>query len=301
MLRDSYRGAFFLSAAAMTPVWKLPRRTISFHQGPVVMGILNVTPDSFSDGGRLANPTAAVDAALMMEDSGAGIIDIGGESTRPYAPPVDVDQELQRVIPVIQRLQGRLGCPISIDTSKAIVAQAAVDAGAEIINDVTGLQGDPQMLSIAAASNAAICAMHMQGDPQTMQDNPTYENVVQEIYQYLDARKQHCLQNGIDLQRICLDPGIGFGKTHQHNISLLQGAAEFLKLGVPILIGHSRKGFIGKLTGDDIQLRDAGTVGVSLAMAAAGMHILRVHNVPMNVAALKLFRECHPSPALPHA
>ncbi|WP_231753466.1 dihydropteroate synthase [Rosistilla carotiformis] len=281
----------------MSPIWKLPERSIALDHGPVVMGILNVTPDSFSDGGRLADCTAAVDAALAMEDAGAGIIDIGGESTRPYAPAVDADEELQRVVPVIQRLRGRLACPISIDTSKAVVAQAAIDAGAEIINDVTGLQGDPQMFDVAARNKVAICAMHMQGSPQTMQDNPHYDDVVREIYQYLEARKQQCLAHGIDSQRICLDPGIGFGKTHQHNIALLQGAAEFLKLGVPILIGHSRKGFIGKLTGDDLTLRDAGTVGVSLAMAAAGMHILRVHNVAMTVAALKLFQQSRP----PHA
>ncbi|WP_246105978.1 dihydropteroate synthase [Rosistilla ulvae] len=278
----------------MSLIWKLPRRSLSFSNGPVVMGILNATPDSFSDGGAFIDRDAAVDAALVMEDAGAGIIDIGGESTRPYAPPVDADEECRRVVPVIQRLRERLSCPISIDTSKAVVAQAAIDAGAEIINDVTGLQGDQQMFDVAAGNAVAVCAMHMQGTPQTMQDDPRYDNVVQEIYQYLAERKQQCLDHGIEAQRICLDPGIGFGKTHEHNIALLQGAAEFLKLGVPILIGHSRKGFIGKQTGDDLSLRDAGTVGVSLAMAAAGMHILRVHNVPMTIAALKLFQQCQP-------
>ncbi len=288
------RGAFFLLEPTMPPIWKLPKRSITFESTPVVMGILNATPDSFSDGGRLADCTAAVDAALAMEDAGAGIIDIGGESTRPYAPAVDADEELRRVVPVIQQLQGRLSCPISIDTSKAVVAQAAIDAGAEIINDVSGLQGDPQMFDVGARNAEAVCAMHMQGTPQTMQDDPRYDNVVHEIYQYLADRKQQCLDHGIEAQRICLDPGIGFGKTHEHNIELLRGVSEFLKLGVPILIGHSRKGFIGKQTGDDLILRDAGTVGVSLAMAAAGMHILRVHNVPMTVAALKLFQQCQP-------
>lgn len=272
--------------------WKLRSTSIRFDNGPVVMGILNVTPDSFSDGGRLAGLDAAVDAALVMEDAGAGIIDVGGESTRPYSQSVSIDEELQRVIPVIDRLRDRLSCPISIDTSKATVAREAVSAGAQIINDVTGLTGDLEMIDVAVKTSAGVCAMHMQGTPQTMQDNPQYDDVVEEIFAYLEDRKRLLLQMGIDPDKICLDPGIGFGKTHDHNIRLLQNATRFLALNVPILIGHSRKGFIGKLTGDDMSLRDAGTTGVSLAMAAAGMHVLRVHNVPMTVSALKLFQTC---------
>jgi len=206
------------------------------------MGILNVTPDSFSDGGRFQAVEAAVLRALEMEAAGADIIDIGGESTRPYSQPVDVDEELRRVMPVIEGLVGQIAVPISIDTSKALVAQRAVDAGVEIINDVTGLEGDPAMAEVARKTSAGICVMHMRGNPQTMQDDPRYENVVEEIYHYLQLRLDACLAMGIEKPRICLDPGIGFGKTHQHNLTLVKNASRFVDLGQPILIGHS-KGF----------------------------------------------------------
>lgn len=253
------------------------------------MGILNATPDSFSDGGRFVETQAAINQALAMEDAGADIIDLGGESTRPYSAAVAEDEELRRVVPIVEGLAGRLAIPISIDTSKASVAQAAIDLGAEIINDVTGLEGDADMPRVAVESGAGVCVMHMQGTPQTMQDAPSYGNVVEEIFAYLQARKTFCLEAGIDNERICLDPGIGFGKTHEHNLELLHRSERFLDLESPILIGHSRKGFIKKLVGDSEELRDAGTLGVTMAMAAKGMHIVRVHNVPITVAALKLF------------
>jgi len=256
------------------------------------MGILNVTPDSFSDGGRHLDISAAVAAAIAMQQAGADIIDIGGESTRPYSEPVDAEEELRRVEPVINRLRGQLEIPISIDTSKASVARGAVAAGAEIINDVTGLQGDPGMSKAAADLGVGVCVMHMQGTPQTMQNNPSYGNVVEEIANHLAQRLDWCISHGIERNRICLDPGIGFGKTHDHNLELIQNVTRFLQLGRPILIGHSRKGFIGKLLGDKTADRDAGTIGVTLAVAAAGANVVRVHAVRPTVDALRLFRAC---------
>jgi dihydropteroate synthase len=258
-------------------------------KGPLVMGILNVTPDSFSDGGRHFSIEAAVDAAIRMADDGADIIDIGGESTRPYSTPVSADEERRRVVPVIEKLAGRVWVPISIDTSKAAVAEAAIAAGAEIINDVTGLEGDPGMIEVAARSGAGVCVMHMRGTPQTMQDDPHYEDVVAQIESYLRQRLRWCLDHGIALERVCLDPGIGFGKTHAHNLELLRATRRFVDIGRPVLVGHSRKGFIGKVLGDPDAGRDNGSVGVSLAVAAAGADIVRVHSVKPNVEALRLF------------
>jgi dihydropteroate synthase len=256
------------------------------------MGILNVTPDSFSDGGTHFSTAAAVESALRMQAEGADILDIGGESTRPYSQPVTAENELRRVIPVIEGLAGRLQIPISIDTSKAAVAEAAIDAGAEIINDVTGLEGDPAMPELAVRHGVGVCVMHMQGTPQTMQDNPTYGDVVEEIIDYLERRREFCLARGIAHDRICLDPGIGFGKTHEHNLELLRHTARFCQLDCPILIGHSRKGFIGKVLGDKTADRDAGTLGVTLAVAAAGADLVRVHNVRLTTEALRLFHAC---------
>lgn len=269
--------------------WQLRTRQLQLSGVPVVMGILNVTPDSFSDGGRHYSAQSAISSALRMEDAGAGIIDIGGESTRPYSTPVDTDEEMRRVCPVIEGLAGRLTIPISIDTSKASIAQAAIDRGAEIVNDITGLEGDSGMLAMVRDSLAGVCVMHMQGTPQTMQNAPAYEDVVEDIFGYLSQRLLQLTTSGIARERICLDPGIGFGKTHNHNLDLLRGVKRFLDLGCPILIGHSRKGFIGKCIGNPDADRMAGTLGVSLAMAAAGIKVLRVHDVPETVQALKLF------------
>jgi len=261
---------------------------IEFGNVPAIMGILNVTPDSFSDGGDFYSLQTAVDRALGIEDAGAAILDIGGESTRPYSQSIDTDEELRRIVPVIEKLQGRLSIPISIDTTKATVAQAAVDLGAEIINDVSGLEADPEMIEIARSRRVGVCAMHRQGTPQTMQDNPTYVDVVEEIHDYLSQRDQHLLVSGIDPDRICLDPGIGFGKTHEHNMELVRSSHRFLDLGRPILIGHSRKGFIGKALGNKDVPRDYGTIGVSLWLAQQDMQILRVHDVAGHVQALRL-------------
>ncbi|TWU64820.1 dihydropteroate synthase [Crateriforma conspicua] len=269
--------------------WNLGRRVLDLTGVPHIMGILNVTPDSFSDGGKFNTVDLAVAAATRMRDEGADIIDIGGESTRPYADPVDADEERRRVLPVIERLAADLDIPISIDTQKAVVAREAVAAGADIINDVSGLQGDADMLDVALRCDAGICIMHMRGTPQTMQDDPTYDDVVAEIAQYLTGRRRDTVAAGIDESRICLDPGIGFGKTHEHNLQLLKATDRFVALGSPVMIGHSRKGFIGKLIGDKQADRTAGTLGVSLAVAAAGAHVIRVHDVKATRDALTLF------------
>ncbi len=273
-------------------IWQIRNRTLTFGPTPLLMGILNVTPDSFSDGGIYFSNQLAVDQALRLEDAGADILDIGGESTRPYATAVNSDEELQRIAPVLEKLIGRLSIPISIDTMKARVASSAIQLGAAIINDVSGLEADPEMIEVAKASQAGICAMHMQGTPQTMQDSPHYDNVVEEIHEYLAARDRFLVDSGIEAARICLDPGIGFGKTHEHNIELVKRVACFHSIGRPILVGHSRKGFIAKILDDRSADRDPGTLGVSLALARSKVQILRVHNIALTRQALKLFHEC---------
>lgn len=266
--------------------WRLKTRTLQFDSVPALMGILNVTPDSFSDGGKFYSPNLAVDQALRMEDAGADIIDIGGESTRPYSEPVSTDDEIARVEPVLSLLANRLCIPVSIDTTKHQVAKMAIDLGAEIVNDVSGLEADPEMLPLAAASNVGVCAMHMRGNPQTMQNDPRYTDVVSEILAYLQLRDEALLARGIQADRICLDPGIGFGKTHEHNLELMSRCETFHELGRPLLIGHSRKGFVGKLTGEKSGNRDAGTLGFSIGLALKGIQVLRVHDVEATRKAL---------------
>ena len=269
--------------------WQLRQAKLNFDRLPAIMGIVNVTPDSFSDGGNFFDSGRAVEHALQMVQDGAGILDIGGESTRPYSEKVDAEEELRRVIPVVEGIVSQTKTPVSIDTSKASVAQAALDAGAQIINDVTGLEGDPDMIGVALETGAGVCAMHMQGTPQTMQDNPQYKNVVEEIKDYLLQRKTSLLDAGIPLEKICLDPGIGFGKTHEHNLELIGSSHQFLDLGCPVLIGHSRKGFIGKILGDKTADRDAATLAIGLYLAQQHVQILRVHEVARFSEALKTF------------
>jgi dihydropteroate synthase len=253
------------------------------------MGIINVTPDSFSDGGRFFDTQAAIDQALRLVEAGADILDIGGESTRPYATPVTADEERRRVIPVIEAICAHVEIPISIDTSKAVVAQDAIAAGVEIINDVTGLAGDDRMVQVAVETGVGVCAMHMQGTPRTMQDAPAYEDILADIHRYLAERRDNLLASGIDVARICLDPGIGFGKTHQHNLTLLANCHRFHDLGCPLLVGHSRKGFIGKVLGDKDVDRTAATLGISLAIALQGVQVIRVHDIAETAQAFKLF------------
>ncbi len=252
------------------------------------MGILNVTPDSFSDGGEYFSVQRAVDRARQMEDEGADILDLGGESTRPYSTPVDLDEELQRVVPVLEKLQGRVGLPISIDTTKKPVAEALFSSGR---NHQRCQRIAPRSRNdvFCRKSRAGICAMHIQGTPETMQDSPTYDNVTQDIYDWLREVDQQLLASGVSEDRICLDPGIGFGKTHEHNLELLRNVARFHGLQRPLLVGHSRKGFIAKVLGDKSADRLFGTLGVSLALAACGIQVLRVHDVRANRQALDLF------------
>jgi dihydropteroate synthase len=259
---------------------------------PLLMGIVNVTPDSFSDGGRFMGHQQAIDHALQLAADGAAILDIGGESTRPYSQAVGEREELDRVLPVVEALCKQTNVPISIDTSKSLVARECIAAGAEIINDITGLNGDPQMVEVALQTGAGICAMHIQGTPQTMQDNPTYDNVVRDIHVHLRARRDALIACGIAPKKICLDPGIGFGKTHEHNIELMQNCWQFHDLGCPILVGHSRKGFLGKLLGDKERDRDAATAASACSLARQRVQIIRVHNVRTVNEALKIFCAC---------
>lgn len=272
--------------------WCLRTVSLTFTHRPCLMGIVNVTPDSFSDGGCFLSVSKAVEHALQLVEEGAAILDIGGESTRPYSQPVGAEEELRRVVPVIQALRQQTSVPISIDTSKAMVARAAIELGAEIINDVTGLEGDPAMAPLAAETGAGLCIMHMRGTPQTMQDNPEYGDVVREVSDYLRQRVQSLIVFGIQPDRIAVDPGIGFGKTHSHNLELLQRMKEFHQLGRPLLVGYSRKGFIARMIGDKDRARVAGGIGVALAMATQGVHILRVHDVQAVKDALDLFAAC---------
>jgi len=274
--------------------WKLRSRTIEFGRRPLVMGIVNVTPDSFSDGGQFLSTYAAVTHALKLLDEGADILDVGGESTRPYATPVSEADELSRVLPVLQKIRRRRpDAVLSIDTSKASVAARAIEtSGVDIVNDITSLTGDSQMLPLVCESGVGVCVMHMRGTPQTMQDEPRYDDVVGEVHDYLRERRDGLLAAGIDRERICLDPGIGFGKTHEHNSTLMANCRKFHDLGCPLLVGHSRKGFIGKLIGDKNADRTAGTIGGALALAIQGVQIIRIHDVAAVKQALTLFEAC---------
>lgn len=253
------------------------------------MGVVNVTPDSFSDGGRYFDADRAVGHALRLADEGAAILDVGGESTRPGAEPVPVEEELRRVAPVVERLASLTGVEISIDTSKAAVARAALAAGATMVNDVTGLTGDPEMLGVVAGSDCRVCVMHMRGTPRSMQDEPRYDDVVAEVKAYLAARRDALESAGVPRERLLLDPGIGFGKTFDHNLELLRRIGEFHDLGCPLLVGHSRKRFLGEVLGDPAADRSAATLGVSLYLASQGVQALRVHDVRPTVEALRAF------------
>lgn len=231
---------------------------------------------------------AAVSHALELVRQGADLLDIGGESTRPHAEAVDEAEELRRVLPVIEKLAGQVDVPLSIDTSKPAVAREALAAGAEIINDVTGIT-DPAMIEIASRSHGAVCVMHMLGTPRTMQDLPVYANVVEDVFRFLSGRRDTLMRAGIEQDRIALDPGIGFGKTTQHNLQLLRSIDRFDELGCPLLVGHSRKRFIGEVLGDAELDRTAGTIGTALALARRGVQILRVHDVGAVRQALLLF------------
>jgi len=243
------------------------------------MGILNVTPDSFSDGGRWVATSAAVEHAHQLAADGADIVDIGGESTRPGALPVAPEEQLRRVLPVIQQLSGRFPIPLSIDTSSSLVAREAIAAGVQVVNDVTALTGDPGMAAVCAEQDCGVIIMHMQGTPLTMQLAPEYGDVVREVTNYLQARVNDLVARGIAAERLMIDPGIGFGKTAAHNLQLLGNIAALKSTGRPVLIGHSRKRFLQKVLGRPIEEATAGTIGVAIAVAAQGAELVRVHDV----------------------
>lgn len=255
---------------------------------PKVMGIVNVTPDSFSDGGQFNQVDAAVAHALELIAQGADVLDIGGESTRPNATPVTLDEELRRVIPVIEALVAHdIPVPISIDTYKPAVMRAAIAAGASIVNDVRGLQEDGALEAVVN-SDAGVCIMHMQGTPQTMQIAPHYEDVVAEVKRFLRTQRDTCLAAGIANERIMLDPGFGFGKTRAHNIALAKGLPQLLDLNCPLLVGLSRKSVLGQMTGNDVDARLYASVAAAVISAMQGAHLLRVHDVKATAEAFKV-------------
>ncbi len=260
--------------------WRIRGRDLAIGSRSLVMGIINVTPDSFSDGGRFLHTEAAIAHARSLVAQGADILDIGGESTRPGSQPVTLDEELQRVVPVVAALAQATDAILSIDTSKAEVARACLTVGAHIVNDVTGLEGDPRMAEVVRATGAGAILMHMQGTPMTMQIAPTYHDVVAEICQYFTQRLQSLEIAGIGREAIAIDPGIGFGKTREHNIALLANLSRFNALGRPICLGVSRKGFLGKLLDRPLEQRLAGSLAAAAYCLAKGSaQILRVHDV----------------------
>ncbi len=254
---------------------------------PQVMGILNVTPDSFSDGGQYTQTDLAVAQAVKLVEAGADVIDIGGESTRPNADPVSLQEELDRVVPVIEALASEINIPISIDTYKPAVMRAAIAAGASMVNDVKALQ-EADAVAVVAQSDVGICLMHMQGTPQTMQNDPYYEDVVQEVADFLLARAAVCEQAGIARERLLLDPGFGFGKTRAHNIALIQQLNTLTALDYPVLVGLSRKSVLGQMTGNDVDARLYASVSAAVIAALKGAKMLRVHDVKATVEALKV-------------
>jgi dihydropteroate synthase len=254
---------------------------------PSVMGVVNVTPDSFSDGGVNLAPDAAIATARRMLDDGAAIVDVGGESTRPGAGDVPVDEELRRVVPVLGRMAG---APVSIDTSKAEVARQALALGAELVNDVTALRGDPALASVVAEAGAYVCLMHMRGEPRTMQTDPVYDDVVSDVKAFLEERLAFAVAAGIREELVCLDPGIGFGKTAEHNFELVRRLAELVAIGRPVVVGFSRKSSLGRVLGDPAATTGtlAASVGAAVAAYDRGATILRVHDVREHVEALRV-------------
>jgi dihydropteroate synthase len=270
-------------------IWRTNRRTFDLTQRGVIMGVINVTPDSFSDGGAFPDARAAVEHALRLAEEGAEILDLGGESTRPGAAAVSADEEVRRVLPVIEGLAGKTSAALSIDTSKASVARAALAAGAEIINDVSALQADPAMASLAAETGAGVILMHMRGTPRTMQSDPQYADVVADVADFLRARIEVARAAGVADDHLAIDPGLGFGKTVEHNLQLMAGLDALAALGHPLVLGASRKSFLAASAGcPDIADRDAPTVALTALGRKSGARIFRVHAVRANTAALRM-------------
>ncbi len=273
----------------MNLLWRIHGQDHDLTRRGMVMGIVNVTPDSFSDGGRYADTGRAVEHALTLAAEGADILDIGGESTRPGAEPVEEVEELRRVLPVIRAIRSQTKALISIDTMKATVARAALEAGADIINDVTGLRADPMMLRVATETEAGLVVMHMIGTPQTMQKQPAYDDVVAEVQAYFSARLRILTDLGIAPERVVLDPGFGFGKTLEHNVSLIQSLPKLAVGGRPVLVGVSRKSMISRLLeNDNVDDRDWPTVALTAHTRELGARIVRVHDVKPNVQAMRM-------------
>jgi dihydropteroate synthase len=270
-------------------IWKAASHNLDLSSQAQIMGILNVTPDSFSDGGKFSGHDAAMTHARRMIAEGASIIDIGGESTRPGASPVGAEEEMSRTIPVIRSLRAEWDGLISIDTTKAAVAEAALEARADIVNDVSGLTADPEMAAVCAAWDCGIVVMHMQGTPEDMQENPSYSDVVAEVTAFFRERLETLSHIGIDPARICFDPGIGFGKSLAHNLALLRNLERLAPPGHPLLLGVSRKSIIGKLTGPDLPAdRDAATIALTAQARLKNIMLHRVHDVRGNLAALRV-------------
>lgn len=269
-------------------VWRALGLTLADHSRPRVMGIVNVTPDSFSDGGRSFAFDDAIATAERLVAEGADLLDIGGESSRPGADVVDEEEEARRVVPVVRALAGRVGVPISIDTTKPKVARLALEAGAAVVNDIRGLD-DPELLAVAAGSGAGVVLMHMQGTPQTMQVDPRYGDVVAEVLADLGRAVDRAEAAGIARERIAVDPGIGFGKSFEHNLRLLKSLESFASLGCVLLVGTSRKGFLGKLAGRRTGDQTVPSVTSALAAAAAGARVVRVHDVAATVEAFRVW------------
>ncbi|MFP4580505.1 MAG: dihydropteroate synthase [Candidatus Sumerlaeia bacterium] len=259
--------------------WKCGQRRFACGMHTLVAGILNATPDSFSDGGRFFDLSAALSHARAMIHEGADMIDIGGESSRPGSEPVTLEEERRRVIPLIEAIRRESDIPLSIDTTKAPIARDAIEAGVDVVNDITGLRGDPEMLDVISGSDCGLVIMHMQGKPKTMQQNPHYDDVVGDVEAFFQERIDFCLSHGIREERIAVDPGIGFGKKLEHNLHLIAHAGRFRRLGVPVYLGISRKSFIGMLSDADVSDRLPGSLAGAAAGILSGGDIVRVHDV----------------------
>ena len=269
-----------------TRVWRCRARTFFCGPRTLVAGVLNVTPDSFSDGGRYVDPRRAVERACAMAEAGADLLDVGGESSRPGSAPVPYEVELERVLPVIEGIRTVSDIPLSIDTTKAVVARRALDRGVEIVNDITALRGDPEMAEVVAEFEAGLVLMHMLGGPRTMQDRPSYEDVVGEVEEFFEERIEAALAAGIERDCLCLDPGIGFGKRLEDNLALIAACRRFRRLGAPVLLGMSRKSFIGELLDTPIDERLEGSLAAAVAGVLHGADIVRVHDVAETRKAL---------------
>ncbi len=268
-------------------VWRVGEHALDCGERTLVMGILNVTPDSFSDGGKFLDQRAAIEHGLRMVDDGADLVDVGGESTRPGSDPVSADEERDRVVPVVEALASKVRVPISIDTRKPSVAKAALDVGATIVNDVSGGR-DPEMFDVVREARAGMVLMHMKGEPKTMQETPHYDDVVGEVHEYLRERIEAAAFAGFEPERLCVDPGIGFGKDLEHNLTLLHHLDALLDLGRPVLVGPSRKRFIGTLLDLPDDQRVEGTAGAVAWLVARGAHIVRVHDVKEIVRVVRV-------------